>query len=56
MQRQGKKPDIGRRYFSGTLAEMIMGYHMRPMLQAEQEKGKISLMYIDLCSPFECCE
>uniref|UniRef100_A0A7I4BD35 Protein kinase domain-containing protein n=1 Tax=Physcomitrium patens TaxID=3218 RepID=A0A7I4BD35_PHYPA len=34
--RHQKKPEIGRRYFHGTLSEVIMGFHMKPMSAAEQ--------------------
>lgn len=41
MQRHKKKPEIGRRYFHGTLSEMIMGFHMKPMSVAEQNRGGV---------------
>ncbi|KAG0565400.1 hypothetical protein KC19_8G187100 [Ceratodon purpureus] len=36
--RHRKKPEIGRRYFHGTLSEAIMGYPMKPMSLADQNK------------------
>lgn len=45
MQRHRKKPEIGRRYFAGTLSEAIMDYHMKPMSVADQNKGCALLNY-----------
>lgn len=39
VQRHRKKPEIGRRYFNGNLSEVIMGFHMKPMPAADQNKG-----------------
>nr|XP_024359371.1 dual specificity protein kinase YAK1 homolog isoform X2 [Physcomitrium patens] len=36
--RHRKKPEIGRRYFNGNLSEVIMGFHMKPMPAADQNK------------------
>ncbi|CAK9227367.1 unnamed protein product [Sphagnum jensenii] len=36
--REGKKPVIGKRYFAGTLEEMIMDYHLKQMSIAEEKK------------------
>ncbi|KAH9574806.1 hypothetical protein CY35_01G078600 [Sphagnum magellanicum] len=36
--REGKKPAIGKRYFAGTLEEMIMDYHQKQMSIAERNK------------------
>jgi dual specificity protein kinase YAK1 len=38
LQREGKKPAIGKRYFAGTLEEMIMDYHQKQMSIAERNK------------------
>lgn len=39
VQRHRKKPEIGRRYFNGTLSEAVMNYPMKPMSAADQMKG-----------------
>jgi dual specificity protein kinase YAK1 len=38
LQREGKKPVVGKRYFAGTLEEMIMDYHLKQMSLAEKRK------------------
>jgi serine/threonine protein kinase len=38
LQREGKKPVEGKRYFAGTLEEMIMDYHLKQMSLAEKRK------------------
>ncbi|XP_024402989.1 dual specificity protein kinase YAK1 homolog [Physcomitrium patens] len=40
--RHRRTPEIGRRYFHGTLAEVIMGYHMKPMSAAEQKREMLA--------------
>ena len=40
MQRDGKKPLMGKRYNFGNLEKMIMEYHMKSMSEEEKEKGK----------------
>ncbi|KAH8969598.1 hypothetical protein BDL97_02G041900 [Sphagnum fallax] len=36
--REGKKPVVGKRYFAGTLEEMIMDYHLKQMSLVEKRK------------------
>jgi hypothetical protein len=44
LQREGKKPAIGKRYFAGTLEEMIMDYHQKQMSIGERNKGLNTLL------------
>jgi len=39
VQREQKKPVIGKRYISGTLEHMIMTYPTKPSGKEEMEKG-----------------
>ena len=39
MQREEKKPVIGKRYMSGSLEQMIMTYPAKPSGKEELEKG-----------------
>lgn len=39
MQREEKKPVIGKRYISGTLEHMILTYPIKPSGKEEMEKG-----------------
>lgn len=39
MQREKKKPVIGKRYMSGSLEHMIMNYPTKPSGKEEMEKG-----------------
>jgi hypothetical protein len=46
LQREGKKPVIGKRYFAGTLEEMIMDYHLKQMSIAEEKKGLVLFLLL----------
>jgi len=39
VQREQKKPVIGKRYISGTLEHMILTYPTKPSGKEETEKG-----------------
>jgi dual specificity protein kinase YAK1 len=50
--REGKKPVIGKRYFAGTLEEMIMDYHLKQMSIAEEKKGLVPFPSFVVLGPF----
>jgi hypothetical protein len=50
LQREGKKPVVGKRYFAGTLEEMIMDYHLKQMSLAEKRKGPDPLLMMSFCN------
>jgi hypothetical protein len=52
LQREGKKPVIGKRYFAGTLEEMIMDYHLKQMSIAEEKKGLVPFPSFVVLGPF----
>jgi dual specificity protein kinase YAK1 len=38
LQREGQKPVVGKRYFAGTIEEMIMDYPLKQMSLVEKRK------------------
>lgn len=48
MQREKKKPVIGKRFMSGSLEKMIMTYSMKPAGKEETEKGAAPAL-LELC-------
>jgi hypothetical protein len=50
LQREGKKPVVGKRYFAGTLEEMIMDYHLKQMSLVEKRKGLDPLLMMYFCN------
>jgi len=63
VQREKKKPVIGKRFMSGSLEKMIMTYAMKPAGKEETEKGAAptlphyaavssSYMFLQFCAIF----
>jgi hypothetical protein len=50
LQREGQKPVLGKRYFEGTIEEMIMDYPLKQMSLVEKRKGLDPLLMMYFCN------